>query len=281
MIRDFKTNYAKLLEGFLNKLYANNECKVSLVKSRLLNFSNPEALLTKLNVTPNGDPIVENTETIFIGKSILTNNTSLDQKLKSDSFTRSEAFTTSTKTTQGFNIGGSISASFGFEIKIVNISTSITINASYNFSKEELQSSTITNSITAPSQDILVPANSSVEVVAYFNKGVAKGKVNFEGILSGSDEVTFKLLHIPTGETYTSTIYPYFRDLASINNLNPSDLGFGLGATKNDLLLKGTGEYSSDIATQYLLAVTPINKDGKKMGETTFFNVLPKISEKY
>jgi len=281
MIRDFKTNYKKLLEGFLNNLYATNESKVSLVKSRLLNFSNPEALLTKLDVTPNGDPIVENTQTIFIGKSILTNNTNVDQKLKSDSFTRSEAFTTSTKTTQGFTIGGSISASFGFEIKIVNISTNITINASYNFSKEESQSSTITNSITAPSQDILVPANSSVEVVAYFNKGVAKGKVNFEGILSGADEVTFTILHVPTQEAYTGTIYPYFRDLAVMNSLNPSDLGFGPGTTKSDLLLNGTGEYSSDIATQYLLAVTPVNKDGKKIGETTFINVLPEILEEH
>lgn len=277
MIRDFKTNYKKLLDGFLNNLYANNGFKVSSVNSRLLNFSNPEALLTSLNVTPNGDPIVENTETIFIGRSTLTNNTNVDQKLKSDSFTRSQAFTTSTRTTQGFSIGGSVSASFGFNIKIVNISTSITINASYNFSKEESQSSTVTNSITAPSQDILVPANSSVEVVAYFNKGVAKGTVNFEGIISGADEVTFQVVHVQSGETYTSTIYPYFGDLALINNLNPSDLGFGVGTTRNDLLLNGTGEYSSDIATQYLLAVTPINKDGKKIGKTTFINVLPKI----
>ena len=282
MIRNFNENYTQLLRGHMLYKYPNiNLNYLTLLESEVLN--NPNKFLLGLDIIPIGTPVVNSYQTIYAGRSILTNDTSVEQKLKTDSFIHQESFTTCSKVIEGFSLGVSASAKFGFNVQIANIETSISVNTNYNFSSEKAESSTITKTITIPSQEIIIPANTSVEVVAYFNKGTAVGNVNLNAVLKGMDKYKFKYTDPSTGNVKIYDAGIELAHLLAFNKYNGADYGFdnliisSTDTSGNRLYAKGIGEYSCDAANQFKVSITPVNGKGRKTGETRIIDVDPII----
>lgn len=272
MIKNFDTNYKELLKGVV--VGNDGVTKADIISSQLL--VDPYKALTKFEAIPNGNPIVRNSQTIYVGRAVLTNNTDTEQRLKSDSFSYTETFTTSSQVTHGFNLGVNTTVAFEFNVLLAGIKANVSVSTNYNFSKTNIESKAVSKTIAIPSQDIVVPPHSSVEVIGYFNKGVAQGTTTLKATFSGWDkDIRFKDQNGTLREVgYALGAIPIFAS----KSVNVKELGFDY---KNEdlytLYAVGSGTYSTDIATEYRVAVTPI-VNGKKVGETKIIDVDPVIT---
>lgn len=282
MIRNFNENYEKLIRGHV--LYRRpdlNANSLIFVRSDLLNDINK--FLVGFDIIPRGTPVVKSYQTIYAGRAILTNNSNVDQKLKTDSFVHQESFTTTSKVTQGFSLGLSASAKFGFNIKIANVETTISVNTNYNFSSENLSTSTVTKTITIPSQEIIVPANTSLEVVAYFTKGVAEGYVDLRAAFKGMDGFDYNYKN-PSGTVSYLGMGCEVANIFLTSKYDGAALGFDKLITSNisgnRLYAKGIGQYSCDAVNQFRISITPISgRTAGSAAETKIIDVEPIIEE--
>ena len=274
MIRNFEQNYKTLLQNSHATSHSGITPNDIVIQSSSLldNYNNN---LIETTETPNGNPALINTSTIYVGRSILTNNSSVDQTLRTDGFERQEKFTTTSTITHGFNIGINASATFSFNIFLSSIETTLSVDTNYNFSSEQAYSSEVTKTITIPSQEVLVPANSSVEVLAYFTKGTAKGTVDIEAIFGGTDYVIYTYKNPSTGNL-VDPIYALDVPGAVASHTSQSQLeslGFDY-ELPSKLIAKGAGEYTCDVANQYMVSITPItNTNNKETSKTQFKRV--------
>ncbi|CAM2078049.1 MAG: Epsilon domain protein B [uncultured Clostridium sp.] len=280
MIVDIEKIYKEIVIAYIRKdlgyPWGQADVKYSTSSDIIENPNKFEEYLQDFDIVLKGTPIIENYTTIYAGRSILTNNSSVDQKMRTDSYIHQESFTTSTKTTNGFNLGFKTSTKLKLNFLLGEAETTIDFNANYNYSNENLQSSTVTKTITIPSQEIIVPANSQIEVLAYFNKGTAKGKVDLISNIVGQDKCTATSILAPNGKY--SKIIPLgnlVRDNDyiinnKINYVKPNEMDI------NGMLLIGEGEYSCDASNQFRVSLTQIQKS-RKVGETKILNITPII----
>lgn len=280
MIVDIEKIYKEIVIAYIRKdlgyPWGQADVKYSTSSDIIENPNKFEEYLQDFDIVLRGTPIIENYTTIYAGRSILTNNTSVDQKMRTDNYIHQESFTTSTKTTNGFNLGFKTSTKLKLNFLLGEAETTIDFNANYSYSNENLQSSTVTKTITIPSQEIIVPANSQIEVLAYFNKGTAKGKVDLISNIVGQDKCTANSIFAPGGKY--SKIIPLgnlVRDNDyiinnKINYVKPNERDI------NGMLLIGEGEYSCDASNQFRVSLTQIQKS-RKVGETKILDVTPII----
>ncbi len=138
-----------------------------------------------LNGTQLGEPILADLEPLFFGKSILTNDTPIDQTLQTDSFTKTVSTTNSTTTSPGFNIGlGDIT--IPIVSKLGKIEMTFNTNNSDNTTTSEV-------SRTSTSQSVFVPTGKIYEVQVYLLIAKYRGKVSLkaESIDNPYSDVTF------------------------------------------------------------------------------------------
>lgn len=277
MIENFKSNYSKLLSGYIYKTSKENIGSIESLESKILSESvKLEDYITKFDIIQSGSPVIENAKTIYAGRAVLTNNTNKEQKLKTDSFVHQESYTTTTKVVNGFNINASTTTKLNFDVLFGGIETNISVSAGYNFSKENTNTSTITKTITIPSQEILVPANTSVEVIAYFTKGIAKGLTTLEATLEGTDFVGYTFKDKSDNQIYASNQSLQIGEAVKYNIINPSELYFDYADNPIRLIVKGTGEFSCDFSNQYKVSVTPITNT-RISTESQVMDIMPII----
>lgn len=280
MIVDIEKIYKEIVIAYIRKdlgyPWGMADVKNSTSSDIIENSNKFEEYLQDFDIVLKGTPIIENYTTIYAGRSILTNNSSVDQKMRTDSYIHQESFTTSTKTTNGFNLGFKTSTKLKLNFLLGEAETTIDFNANYSYSNEKVQSSTVTKTITIPSQEIIVPANSEVEVLAYFNKGTAKGKVDLISNIVGQDKCTATSILapdrkyskiIPLGNLVTNNDYIIKNE---IDYVKPNERDI------NGMLLIGEGEYLCDASNQFRVSVTQIQKNSK-VGATKILDVTPII----
>ena len=95
MIQNFNENYKTILKNSLAQTFSTTPNQVTILDSDLMN--DYTCLLTDTNTTLNGNPTLIDSRTIYVGRSILRNNSSVDQKLKTDGFEHLESFSTTSK----------------------------------------------------------------------------------------------------------------------------------------------------------------------------------------
>ena len=189
--------------------------------------------LKDLNVTTNarlknkeeGAP-----EVIFVGKSVLSNNTDNPQNLTTNSFSIETTNTVTNSTTNGFNFGVSVGAKF--DVGVVEAQTSISTN--YNFSSTNSNTESTKIEYNANPQVINVPPHTDVEVSVVLNKIKVKGTVELLANIEGTNVVDYEYEIGPnTNKAHDSlsmpTIFKHYNDpkIKVFDNDNVSFIGEG------------------------------------------------------
>lgn len=174
-------------------------------------------------------------------------------------------------TTHGFKFGSKASAKFN--IPFVG-ETAIELSAEYNFSDTSSETNSKSFTYTATSQNIKVPAHSSVEVVVSLDTVKTKGGVKLLAKMSGEDTGSFHYKSITggIGKSYVynntfNSLVAYASRFEKLQNIsaNPG------GKTVNII---GSGIYEAEYVT-----VTPIDKNGKSVDEGYTYKVKPEITK--
>ncbi len=170
-----KYNYLKRMEKYYPNAMAYFDRITITPKGNDFYINNPKVEL-------DGEPSLNYLEDVYVGKALLTNDTPQEQKLKSQSFTCKNTDTVTATTTH--TVGTSIQATAKFTVPFNETGVSLTTSYSFSNTNTNTNSKEFTHSV--PSQDIVVPANTTVEVLAYLKKVNVKGNVKLVGQVSGS-----------------------------------------------------------------------------------------------
>lgn len=217
------------------------------------------------SVEADGSPTITDSSNLFVGRTTLTNNTNQDQTLTTNEFSKTFENSVTNSTTHGFNLG--VTASATFKIPLIG-ETGVEISTAYDFSSTEEKSKSESYTYTASAQNIVVPANSAVEVIVSLNTAKISGNVKLLSKVSG--QVLFER---STG----SQIYYNFGALVSdasryqeLSNLRTVDSNDSTKYTQAYLV--GNGKYSAEYGTEFAVTVRPVvkpNKSSAKLSEST------------
>lgn len=240
-----------------NSQWADKELK-GYVFPKSSNFQ-----LKNTRVTTIGDARVDyQGDTVYIGHAVLTNNSSTEQTLVTQSFSETVQDTVTTITTHA--VGTSINASANFQVPFVG-STGVALTSTYNFSVASNNSNSRSVTHTVQPQKVVVPANSSVEVIVMLNKAKITGNVALQGELIGSESgsMTFQGYNL-----YLGWMDAFYRDysftLADMANKYGGNKGsmengtYFLGIVPNadgSINIEGKGSYEASIGSELTVTV--------------------------
>ncbi|MGU8578048.1 epsilon toxin type B [Clostridium perfringens] len=229
-----KYNYLKRME----KYYPNAMAYFDKVT---INPQGNDFYINNPKVELDGEPSMNYLEDVYVGKALLTNNTQQEQKLKSQSFTCKNTDTVTATTTH--TVGTSIQATAKFTVPFNETGVSLTTSYSFANTNTNTNSKEITHNV--PSQDILVPANTTVEVIAYLKKVNVKGNVKLVGQVSGSE----------WGEIPSYLAFPRDGYKFSLSDtVNKSDLN-----EDGTININGKGNYSAVMGDELIVKVRNLN----------------------
>ncbi|MEK7019767.1 ETX/MTX2 family pore-forming toxin [Bacillus sp. FSL R9-9410] len=221
-------------------------------------FSVEDIVIDKVHqnsVELDGAPIVTNSQGLFVGTSILTNNSDSEQELSTNEFTKSITNSVTTSTTHGFNLGVTASATFG--IPLIG-ETSVEVSTSYDFSNTNEQTKSETLAYTATSQKIKVPANSSVEVVVYLNTAKIRGNVNLLSKVSG--HVNFGIHDSNKSGNGSIGFDRLVAAASNYDNLSDMKVANPYSSADDAIYLIGKGTFAAEHGTEFSVTVRPVDK---------------------
>jgi len=218
-------------------------------------------------VKADGSSIINESNPLFVGKTILTNNTDQEQTLSTNSFSKTITNSVTNSTTNGFKFG--VKATAKFQIPVVG-ETGLELSTEYNFSDTSAKTTSESHTYTATPQSIKVPAKSSVEVIVNLNKVKAKGNVELLTGVTGNVNSHFY---------FANYGYFYTPQLTELARLAP---GPNFARDINYVNLIGTGKYEADYGTDFSVTVRPVNKNGiskSSVDEGYTYKVTPEIKK--
>lgn len=203
-------------------------------------------------VEPDGSPSISYDETVYIGRSLLHNNSNVEQKMTTQSFQETITDTVSTSTTHG--VGTSVTAKSSFSIPFTG-STDISMTASYNFSENTTETNSKAVTIKVEPQRVTVPANSSIEVLIYLNKASISGNVLLKGELVGTEtgEITIQANNAFWGwifadsESYSLDVAQMAREKGQSMGIEPNSDG--------SVSIVGRGTYEASIGAELVVQI--------------------------
>ncbi|KEI04288.1 ETX/MTX2 family pore-forming toxin, partial [Clostridium botulinum] len=276
MIQDLSKDYFKLVESYCEKTETDVPYEKvnirSCVYDSLKEGKNDFEIVGSLGIQPIGDPIFTKGETAYVGSTVLTNETNIDQKIRTESFTKQESFTTTSKTTHGFKLGVKGSAKFSVKFFGNGVELSTEISTEYNFSSEKTETISQSHTLTVPSQEILVPAKSKIQVTAVFNKGYCSGKVLLKAVLRGYDDIGYCFFNpIDNRLEYCPSFGISFDKLARIGDLpqfKPIPDSYDQNTETGEMEILGAGEYTSSLATNFMVHLKQLDLKGNEIGKS-------------
>lgn len=172
---------------FAHNLYnlgSNPDSKVSLfygtpiATSDIINQN-----MTSSTVDP-AETSYTKSDTLTQGVGNFCNTSELNQNVSSYSYTYSYSTTTSTSTTVGYEVGGEV----GFEFKLWWEGSKITtkVNGKYSHQAGQSVSNTQSYSVTAPSQQVMVPPHKHIIVVSELSTMSVNGYFNFNNQITNN-----------------------------------------------------------------------------------------------
>ncbi|MCD3280542.1 ETX/MTX2 family pore-forming toxin, partial [Clostridium botulinum] len=231
----------------------------SRVEDELRNGKYNFDIIGQSGLKPIGQPTITKNNTMYVGNTRLINETSLDQTMRTEIFSREETFTQSTKTILGFNIGIKASGKFTAKFLESGVETSIEVSAQFNLSNDQTTTKSETVTFTIPSQDILVPSKSIIKVTAIFNKVSCNGKVQLPTTVRGYDYIDCWSTGVPNPGGHpcvSGTEKVPFGKLARM--ANSSDF-VPVANSDTEMTIMGIGEYSTDTATNFMLNIEQLD----------------------
>ncbi|WLR41603.1 ETX/MTX2 family pore-forming toxin [Bacillus carboniphilus] len=203
-----------------------------------------EVEVNNVRVEELGSPQISNRDTQYAGKTYLMNNTNTEQTLKSQSIDVQMDQTVSNSVTEGITIGNEIEAGFS----LWGLGMNNTLSTEYSFSSTQEKSNTTSTTVSIPSQEITVPANTKLVLTAVYQKVQATGTTELKANLSGNIVMSIKL---PIGDMYhpvgNHNIYDVFNATIDSGYELPSTLT--LDHQNREVLFSGKGTYTADYGT--------------------------------
>lgn len=281
---EINTSEKILIEGTKTNTPDIQEWTVPLQKAAEINGKNLGANRTELHVAEDevnyhqfsaeadGSPIITDSENIFLGRNILNNVTDQEQTLSTSAFERTIENSVTHSTTHGFNLG--VTASAKFKVPFVG-ETGMETTVEYNFSDTSSNTTSESYTYTAPPQNIIVPAHSSVEVIVRLNTVKAKGNVKLLSKISGNGVVKNFYPMSPMPSMAPQTFYDIVNDASKHEKLKDISANSD-GKTVNII---GAGTYESKYGTDFYVDVIPVDKNGKYLNEGKTYKLKPDISK--
>lgn len=203
-------------------------------------------------VEADGSPSISYDDMVYIGRSLLHNNSNVEQKMTTQSFQETITDTVSTSTTHG--VGTSVTAKSSFSIPFTG-STDISMTASYNFSENTTETNSKAVTIKVEPQKVTVPANSSIEVLVYLNKASIRGNVLLKGELVGTEkgEITIQANNAFWGWIFADS-ESYSIDVAQM----AKEKGQSMGIEPNSdgsVNIVGRGTYEASIGAELVVKI--------------------------
>lgn len=202
---------------------------------------------TEKIAVPVGAPTIVQGERYYLGCAVLTNSTSIDQTLKSNSFSRTRTNIVSTTVTTGVSTTFEVSGAFEFS-KVVNFGTKKSTTISYQ--ESTTQTTRLDDRHTAPSQSVLVPAGKTRYVVASLTPATYTGNLalntSFQGIFVAED---FRMWG-----PRSYNLYDFLTEAKSKGTTLPS--GFSLNTSKKSLDFQGAGTYTLEVGVNFSVEVS-------------------------
>lgn len=224
-------------------------------------YTNPVFNLYKVlgsSVEEDGNPVIKNSQTLFVGKSVFKNTSDQDQTFTTNEFSKTIEQSVSSSTTHGFSLGVSTSASFG--IKGIG-EGSVELSTEYNFSNTNETTKSESYTYTASPQNIVVPAHSAVEVMVTLNTNKISGNVKL-------------LSKIEAGYTYHDGLGKVSSGLGSlVNDVWQLDKSiFEIAKFNSDdgtVSLIGRGKYEAQYGTEFSVTVKPVQAAPRALAVTS------------
>ncbi|QIL45711.1 ETX/MTX2 family pore-forming toxin [Vagococcus coleopterorum] len=237
----------------------------------------PNPTIDNFRVLPDGNPVVENQSTLFVGESILTNNTDTPQSLKTNTFAKTITHTISSQVTHGFKLGSDVKASFG--IPLIG-STDVTLKTEYSLNSTKTNTDTETYTYTADAQSITVPPKSSVVVNVSLNEAEISGKTKIIGEVDPNDEMVkgnafYETLGImlkkkPINASWKN-VYKYNVD----NDFKIDGYFYDTESQTHNIL--GSGVYSANYGTTFNVKVSSLEKNVNSVDKT--YTISPRVTK--
>ncbi|MFJ8356677.1 ETX/MTX2 family pore-forming toxin [Bacillus paramycoides] len=202
------------------------------------------------SVEADGSPTITNSNSLFVGKTTLNNNSDQEQVLSTNEFSKAFENSVSSSVTNGFNLGVTASSTFG--IPLIG-ETSVQLSTEYNFSKTDTNTKAETYTYTAPSQNIKVPAHSSVEVIVNLNTAKISGNVKLLSLVDGYATIDY---NGGTGDASLMGIASQALQYDKNLGLMVDNKAFN----ENKVYLVGSGNYSAEYGTEFTVSVRPVEK---------------------
>lgn len=225
-------------------------------------------------VKADGNPTITNESSLFVGESILTNDTDKEQILKSNSFSKTISNTVSSQVTNGFMLGTEASASFG--IPLIG-STEVTLKAEYNYSDTETKETSESYTYGVEPQEISVPPHSSVKVNVELNTANISGKVKLNASPNTEFEDVEGLFHYGTSESNITSSLPFTYNWNTLTKeIKQSNIPIeyvDYDFNENMPKLVGTGTYEAEYGTTFKVSVSPV----VEKGFTYHYTTIPKV----
>lgn len=223
-------------------------------------YTNPTFKLDKVlgsSVEEDGNPVIKNSQTLFVGKSTFKNTTDQDQTFTTNEFSKTIEQSVSSSTTHGFNLGVSTSVSFG--IPTIG-EASVELSTEYNFSNTNETTNSESYTYTASPQNIVVPAHSAVEVMVTLNTNKISGNVKL-------------LSKIEAGYSYHDGLGPISKNLGSlVYDVWKIDKNISEIAKDNadgTVSLVGSGKYEAQYGTEFSVTVKPVQSAPRALAVTS------------
>lgn len=195
---------------------------------------------------------IKSKDVIYLGPDILRNNTGITQTLNSTGFQRAIESTTSTTTTHGFTASYTATAT----IRVPFVTGQVTTFLEYQFDTNNTNSTTVTNTFTAPPQSIIVPPHKVFRVDSFLELIYVEGETEIYADVFGSvtslvnnrrvrfNNLGWFLRHLQPGQEYNG-----FSPVT--NNSLPRDIQQGMRLT-------GRGTFSTQYGFRSFITVTDI-----------------------
>ncbi|MFK4316137.1 MULTISPECIES: ETX/MTX2 family pore-forming toxin [unclassified Bacillus (in: firmicutes)] len=186
--------------------------------------------------------------TMFMGESVLKNDTNETQLIHSDSFTKTITDSVTLSVTNGITTG--VNISIGGKVFGMGVDTSMSFEVSTSTTRE--QTSTEGVAYTVPSQTVSVPARKTYYVYTALQRSQLEGSIRLRADLSGDLHLKLDIAG-SEGSINVGNIYEYIK---THQLSHPLPSGISLNHNNKSIHFEGIAELIYGTGTKFNVTIT-------------------------
>jgi hypothetical protein len=199
--------------------------------------------------------------TMFVGESVLRNQTNDPQTINSDTFTKTVTDSVTLSVTNGISTG--VNVSIGGKVFGMGVETSMSFEVSTSTTEEQTNEESV--AYTVPSQPVTIPPQSTRYVYATLEKSELEGIIRLKADLSGQFAAIIKI------DTVESPSHFDLYELVKEFQLKyPLPSGITLNHNNKTIHFEGVAEYYYGTGTKFNVTITDTPSSSKTLDEKSY-----------